>query len=161
MDPKRGVWAALAAAALLVCAPGGSARADRGEAASVRKVTVTIESADGATHRFEAEVARNTADQERGLMFRTNLDDDDAMLFAPYPPEGGPPREAHFWMRNTPTALDIIFIRPDRSIARIVANAVPFSEESLGSGEPVGAILEVRAGRTKALGIVVGDKVSW
>ncbi len=53
------------------------------------------------------------------------------MLFSPYPPEGGAPREASFWMKNTPSSLDIIFIRPDGTIAAIAENAVPHDEQPL------------------------------
>lgn len=93
-------------------------------------------------------------------MYRTNLPDDGGMLFAPYPAEGEP-REASFWMRNTPTALDILFIRKDGTIARIKHDAVPYSDDRIMSGEPVAAVLELHAGRAKALGIAVGDRVSW
>ena len=36
-------------------------------------------------------------------MYRTDIPPDGGMLFAPYPADGGPPREASFWMKNTPT----------------------------------------------------------
>jgi uncharacterized membrane protein (UPF0127 family) len=64
-------------------------------------------------------------------------------------------------MKNTPSPLDIIFIRPDGTIAAIAANAVPFSEEPLKSGEPVSAVLEINGGKSAELGIAPGDKVSW
>ena len=64
-------------------------------------------------------------------------------------------------MKNTPSALDIIFIRADGTIAHIAENAVPFDETPLSSGEPVGAVLEIKGGRAAALGIAEGDKVSW
>ena len=80
-------------------------------------------------------------------MFRTDLKHDGGMLFTPYPADGGPPREASFWMKNTPTPLDIIFIRADGTIARIAENTVPFCETPVASGEPVRAVLEILGGR--------------
>ncbi len=94
-------------------------------------------------------------------MFRTDIGKDGGMLFSPYPGDGGPPREASFWMKNTPTPLDIIFIRPDGTIATIAENTVPFSETPVPSGEPVSAVLEILGGRAAELGIAPGDKVSW
>lgn len=150
-----------AAAFLLLLAIPGCARSDGDAAAqAAATVPVTIRTAAG-THVFRAEVARTPAEQQRGLMFRTGLADDFAMLFAPYPAEGGGPREASFWMRNTPSALDIVYIRADGTIARIAENTVPFSEATIPSGEPVAAVLEVRGGRTAELGIAEGDRVSW
>ena len=148
--------AILLALALPGCARGGDA--DTVQAA--RTVPVTIRMASGA-HVFRAEVAATPAEQQRGLMYRTGLADDFAMLFAPYPPEGGAPRVASFWMKNTPSALDIVYIRADGTIARIAENTVPFSEASISSGEPVAAVLEVRGGRTAELGIGEGDRVAW
>jgi len=107
------------------------------------------------------EVARTVDEQARGLMYRTDIPLDGGMLFAPYPGDGGPPREASFWMENTPSALDIVFIRADGTIARIGENAVPFDRTPVASGEPVAAVLEVRGGRTAELGIAEGDKVAW
>lgn len=94
-------------------------------------------------------------------MFRTNIPKDGGMIFTPYPPQGGAPREASFWMKNTPSPLDILFIRADGTIARIAENAIPFSETALPSGEPVAAILEINGGRSAELGIAPDDKVTW
>ena len=151
--------AALGLSALTgACAPGdavpGASKTGTG------KIPVTIKSSNGS-HVFKVEVAKSPAEQERGLMFRTNIPKDEGMIFAPYPAEGGPPREANFWMKNTPSPLDIIFIRPDGTIARIAENAVPFSEAPIPSGEPVAAVLELNGGRASELGIAEGDKVSW
>uniref|UniRef100_UPI0035CC61D3 DUF192 domain-containing protein n=1 Tax=uncultured Sphingomonas sp. TaxID=158754 RepID=UPI0035CC61D3 len=129
-------------------------------AATVAPTTVvTVASANGA-HRFTVEVAATEEAQQNGLMFRTDIALDGGMLFAPYPPKG-PPREANFWMENTPSPLDILFIRPDGTIARIAENTVPQSEAHIPSGEPVGAVLEIRGGRALDLGIAEGDRVSW
>ena len=150
------------AAVLLVAGCSGHApnAATTDQATPAKTVTVTIASANGP-HVFTVEVARTAAEQERGLMYRTDIAENGGMLFAPYPPEGGPPREASFWMRNTPSPLDIIFIRADHSIARIAENAVPFDETPIASGEPVAAVLELKGGRAAALGIAEGDRVRW
>lgn len=93
-------------------------------------------------------------------MFRTDISPDGGMLFAPYPAEG-PPREASFWMKNTPSPLDILFIRPNGTIAAIASNVAPFSETPVKSGEPVSAVLEISGGKAAQHGIRVGDKVRW
>jgi len=154
--------AMLAAGLLLLAGCQGHERsaAAATEQAPAKTVTVTIASANGP-HVFTVEVARTAAEQERGLMYRTDIPQNGGMLFAPYPPEGGPPREASFWMKNTPSPLDIIFIRADHTIARIAENAVPFDETPIPSGEPVAAVLELKGGRTAALGVSEGDTVKW
>ena len=94
-------------------------------------------------------------------MFRTEITANSGILFAPCPRDGGAPKEASFWMKNTPSSLDIIYIRADGTIARIMANTVPYDETPLYSGEPVSAVLELNGGRAAALGIAEGDKVAW
>jgi uncharacterized membrane protein (UPF0127 family) len=141
------------------CTSEGNATAAAGTPAAAT-MPVVITSAKGS-HTFTVELARTPAEQERGLMFRTDIGKDGGMLFSPYPGDGGPPREASFWMKNTPTPLDIIFIRPDGTIATIAENTVPFSETPVPSGEPVSAVLEILGGRAAELGIAPGDKVSW
>jgi len=114
-----------------------------------------IHSANG-THHFTVEVARTPEQQARGLMFRERLGPDEGMIF-PFQF----PRPATFWMRNTLIPLDMLFVREDGSIARIAANAVPMSEYTIASGEPVGAVLEIKGGRAAELGISEGDRVNW
>ncbi len=121
---------------------------------------LTIKSANG-THDFKVERATTADEQARGLMFRTDLTPDGGMLFWPYPDDGGLPRNANFWMKNTPSSLDILYIRADGTIARIAENTVPFSEVPIPSGEPVGAVLELVGGRSAELGIAEGDRVTW
>jgi hypothetical protein len=154
--------AAVAATALLLstAACKGDAGANNTTTANPMRIQVTIQSGTTA-HKFNVELARTGAEQARGLMFRTDIPADGGMLFAPYPAEGGPPREASFWMQNTPSPLDIIFIRADGTIARIAENTVPFSEDRVTSGEPVSAVLELNGGRSAELGISPGDRVSW
>jgi uncharacterized membrane protein (UPF0127 family) len=120
-----------------------------------RTIPLTIKAANGV-HRFKVEVARTSEQQARGLMFRPFIAPNGGMLF---PME--PARPASFWMKNTVASLDLIFIRPDGSIARIAANAVPYSLDPIDSGEPVSAVLEIAGGGAAKLGISRNDKVSW
>ncbi|HJO66820.1 MAG TPA: DUF192 domain-containing protein [Sphingomonas sanguinis] len=157
------VAAALALAplglALSACSAGTSSTEQTGQK-TAETVAVTIATAQGQ-HKFQVERARTAAEQEQGLMYRTDLKPDGGMLFAPYPPEGGGPREANFWMKNTPTSLDILFLRADGTIARIAENTTPFSQTPIPSGEPVAAVLELVGGRSAELGISEGDSVRW
>jgi len=155
--------AVLAAVLALGVGAGGVAYMQReAETGEVKAVTLplTIRSATG-THSFSVESAKTADEQARGLMYRTDLKRDGGMLFWPYPATGGAPVEANFWMKNTPSSLDIIYIRGDGTIARIAENTVPFSEQPIPSGEPVGAVLELIGGRAAELGIAEGDLVTW
>lgn len=107
-------------------------------------------------HRFTVEVARTVEQQARGLMYRQELGPDEGMLF-PF----DPPRPASFWMKNTLIPLDMLFVRADGTIARIAANTVPLSLEQVAVSEPVAAVLELPGGRSAALGIRPGDRVTW
>lgn len=118
-------------------------------------VPLTIEH-DGRKSAFQVEVARTTEEQARGLMFRETLPPNEGMIF-PFPS----PRLASFWMKNTFIPLDIIFIRGDGTITNIAENTTPQSLDPVTSTEPVTAVLELAAGRTRALGIAAGDKVRW
>ena len=61
-----------------------------------------------------------------------------------------------FWMKDTPTALDIAYMRADGTIVKI-HTMVPFDTSSYPSGEPAQFALEVPAGTFADLGIVEGD----
>lgn len=104
--------------------------------------------------RFEVEVADDPSERAQGLMFRETLADNAGMLFL-YPV----PQEVEFWMKNTPLSLDMVFVREDGTIARIAERTTPFSEELIGSGEKVAAVLEVKGGMMRQLGIAVGDRL--
>ena len=110
----------------------------------------------GKTHAFRVEVARTPQEQAKGLMFRTEMAQDEGMLF-PY----DQPRVLSFWMRNTVISLDLVFIDEQHRIINIAENAVPYSEQSILSAAPGVAVLELNGGRTRALGIVAGNKVEW
>ncbi|HVU30228.1 MAG TPA: DUF192 domain-containing protein [Sphingomicrobium sp.] len=115
---------------------------------------LTIRSKTGE-HHFTVQVAATAEEQEQGLMFHRSLGPDQGMIF-PY----DPPQNVAFWMKNTLIPLDMIFIRADGTIARIVT-AKPLDLTSVPAGEPVAAVLEIRGGRASELGIREGDKAEW
>lgn len=108
----------------------------------------------GGPQRFQVEVARNDADRAQGLMFRRSLAPDHGMLF-----DFARAEPVSMWMKNTYVSLDMLFIRPDGTIARVAENTEPLSTDIVVSGEPVLSVLEVPAGTAKRLGIKAGDTV--
>jgi uncharacterized membrane protein (UPF0127 family) len=79
---------------------------------------------------------------------------DQGMLF-----DFGRVEPVSMWMQNTYLSLDMLFIRPDGTVARIATNTEPLSTRTIASGEPVLAVLELNAGTTARLGIKPGDRV--
>src|SRR3546814_5706222 len=100
----------------------------------------------GQAHRFDVEVARTDAEQDRGLMFRTSLPENGGMLF-PFKK----PRIGSFWMKNTLIPLDMIFIRADGSVDRIAENTIPESLEPVVSGGEVSARSEEHTSELQSL----------
>ena len=107
-----------------------------------------------ARHAFMVEVARDDATRAQGLMYRRSLSPDRGMLF-----DFKRVEPASMWMQNTYVSLDMLFIRPDGTIARVVQNTEPLSTRTIPSGEPVLAVLEVVAGTAARLGIKAGDRI--
>ena len=116
--------------------------------------TLSIASQSGQKQSFRVEVARNDADRAQGLMYRRTMPADQGMLF-----DFGRVEPVSMWMQNTYLSLDMLFIRPDGTIARIASNTEPLSTRTIPSGEPVLAVLELNAGMTAKLGIKPGDRV--
>ena len=115
--------------------------------------TITIDTKSGP-HSFSVEVAADDESRERGLMYRTAMAPDAGMLF-----DFHTPQSVAFWMENTVLPLDMLFVKSDGTIARIKANATPYSRENIPSGEPVQLVIELNGGRAAALGIVEGARV--
>ncbi len=160
MIKTRLMVAAALAAALAGCqaenrAPAAAQSGPRTAPSGLQLIPLRVVSGP-RTHQFTVELASSDDEQSRGLMFRKSLGPNEGMIF-PF----RFPRPASFWMKNTLIPLDMIFIRADGTIARIAANTVPHSLESVGVAEPVAAVLEIAGGRAAELGIKEGDTVSW
>ena len=114
---------------------------------------LTVVTASGE-HAFWVEIADTEEERSRGLMYREPLADDRGMLFQ-FPDAD----ERGFWMRNTPSSLDIIYIGADGRIISIARHTTPFSETSIPSYGPAKGVLELRAGRSEEIGAQPGDLV--
>ena len=107
---------------------------------------------------LQLEVANTPSQQAQGLMFRPPLADDRGMLF-PFTPA----RPVAFWMKNTPSPLDIIFLL-DGEVKAIARNATTCKTDPCPiypeNGVVADNVLEVRAGLTQELGLQEGDRIT-
>ena len=137
----------------LLCLSGTAASAQSGLATFERE-TLTIVTREGDEHSFTVEMALDPKQQAQGLMFRREMAADAGMLFI-YQPS----REAVMWMQNTFLPLDMLFIKSDGRIVKIVERTVPQSTKRIPSGEPITGVLELNGGTVSRLGIKEGDRV--
>ena len=101
------------------------------------------------------EVADQTAERNRGMMFRRQLAPNEAMLFVyPYETNRYP-----FWMKNTYVDLDIAYIASDGTILQIERMRA-LSTEGVWSREPFRYALETPAGWFASHGIREGATVT-
>jgi len=131
-----------------------SLKNSRTEIAFNKQGTITITNSLDNEIVFDIEIADNVWSQAQGLMFRYKLDPHQGMFFI-FENED----YRTFWMKNTYLSLDIIFIDADFYIVDIFENAFPLSEETILSKLPAKYTLEILGGRSKSLGITIGDLV--
>ena len=126
---------------------------DSAKTAELAVETIVVETAGGAVE-LSVEIADTVESRRRGLMFRDALAWDHGMLF-----DFHEERPVAFWMKNTPLALDMLFIGSDGVIDAISADVPAFDETMRPSPGPVRAVLELRAGAAVRFGIAAGDRV--
>jgi len=163
--PLVGLRAALMLGALLALAAGGAGPAAAQERAplelatfprTVLQITHLDEHRAARKYGFEVWVADTPERAQQGLMFVSDLPETMGMVFPLVAP-----RVETMWMRNTYIELDILFIRADGRVAKIIERAHPMSDAMLSSDTPVSAVLELKGGEAAKLGVRVGDTVSW
>lgn len=141
--------------ALAACDPAPPPRQEPPHAGATLPTVPLVVATSSGERRFTVEVARGDEEQQRGLMQRRHLDEGGGMLF-PF----AYPRTESFWMKDTPLALDLLFVRPDGTIATIL-HGLPGDPTPLSAGEPVSAVVEIAGGEAKRLGVATGDRVRW
>ena len=105
---------------------------------------------------LRVEVVETLEKQERGLMFRQSLPENEGMLFVYREPQ-----ELAFWMRNTFIPLDIVFVGADGIILNI-HQARPLDESVLyRSAGSAKYVIETNQGWFSRHGIRPGDRVTF
>ena len=101
------------------------------------------------------EYAMSDASRAKGLMNRTDISYAQGMFFI-FPVE----KRYAFWMKDTPTPLDMIWLDADLNIVHI-ESALPCGKEPCEvyrTPTPALYVLETRQGFVKDHGIAVGDR---
>ncbi len=122
---------------------------------AVVRIPVTVHTSEGPVI-FQAELADDEDERTRGMMFRESNAEKNGMLFL-FPAE----QQRVFWMKNTLISLDIIFIRADRTILGIAANAEPETETKQWVRGQSQFVLEINGGLAAKKGIRAGQKVTF
>jgi uncharacterized membrane protein (UPF0127 family) len=113
-----------------------------------------IVTASGQHRTFNVEVVSRPEERERGLMYRQTLASDAGMLF-----DFQQDASVSMWMKNTFIPLDMVFITADGTVVKVAADTVPQSLETIPSGRPIRAVLEIKGGEAARQGIAAGDHV--
>ena len=98
--------------------------------------------------KYKVEIADTPEKQEKGLMGRKSLPENQGMLFI-----YDEPQDLSYWMKNTLISLDIIFIYDDMEVVS-VKQGQPMSEEPI-TEDDVQYVLEVNSNS----GIEEGDQL--
>lgn len=120
---------------------------------SLQQAKVQAMTATGA-HEFSVWIAADAKSRERGLMYVRELPPDRGMLFL-----FEAPQELAFWMKNTYLPLDLVFIAEDGTVLNVAENTKPFSLDPIESDGEALAVLEVRGGTAKQIGLKAGDRL--
>ena len=99
----------------------------------------------------ELEIASNSQDRKKGLMFRKELSEDFGMIFV-----WDSKKIQCMWMRNTFVPLSVAYIDNTGEVIDIY-DMTPLSKTSVCSKKPSLYALEVNQGWFKKKGINVGD----
>jgi uncharacterized membrane protein (UPF0127 family) len=90
---------------------------------------------------LDAELALTGRQQQTGMMFRTNVTDESAMLFA-----SSQPYQVSFWMKNCPHSLSAAYISPDGVIQEIHHLEKNDTNSVVAANDNIQYVLEVNDG---------------
>lgn len=108
---------------------------------------------------IKAEVAENTAEIRKGLMYRNELPKNEGMLFV-LSFEG----KHSFWMKNTLIPLDMVWINSQKEVVHIDHSAPPCRRDpcpGYRTPYPAKYVLELNGGWSIENGLNLGDQVSF
>ncbi|MDR2864397.1 MAG: DUF192 domain-containing protein [Spirochaetaceae bacterium] len=117
----------------------------------VKEFEITTQ--NGKKLTVKTELARSNEERQRGLMFRKQLADGEAMLFI-----FDQDKILSFWMKDTFIPLSIAYISKDGTIAEIHDMAA-FDQSAVQSSRSLRYALEVPQGWFSREGITTGDTI--
>ncbi len=148
------VLTALLTAGVAACAREKKQEAPAGGPAGGAKTVMDFFPIRVGDKTVRMQLAVRSDEMQRGLMGRRDLGRDDGMIFI-----YDRPQQMTFWMRNTPTPLDIGFFRSDGVLAEIHA-LHPFDEKTVSSGgHELRFALEMNQGWYRANGVKPGATI--
>ncbi|MDE3026818.1 MAG: DUF192 domain-containing protein [Paracoccaceae bacterium] len=95
------------------------------------------------------ETAVTAPQRERGLMERAQLGPRSGMIFV-----FAAPQTVYFWMKNTPLALDMLFLGPRGTILGVHAKAQPEDRTIIASPGGTQYVVEIAGGTAASLGLM-------
>lgn len=107
---------------------------------------------------FDVELAQNSIEKTKGLMFRKTLEENKGMLFL-----FDKSARYSFWMQNTFIPLDIIWLDKDKKVVFISENNQPCKWYYCPSIKPTADaryVLEVNGGIINKIGLKIGDELN-
>ena len=108
------------------------------------KKDLLISNSDNELKNFTVEVADNDKLRSLGFMGRTDIPEGTGMLFI-----WNDEAYRNFWMKNTPSSLDIIFFDKNGYFINVQENTIPYSLDNITSLKPSKYVLELIAGSSK------------
>lgn len=118
---------------------------------------LVLKNANAEIRRLNIEIADNEIESHQGLMNRSKLNENDAMLFS-----FDEPKVQTFYMKDTRIPLDLLYISKDSVVLEVSKNAKPYDETTIPSSVESQYVLEINGGLADKWGIIPNQtKVSW
>lgn len=111
---------------------------------------------DSVVASFNIEIADDEYKTQTGLMYRSSMEDNQAMLFI-FPDE----QMRSFFMKNTEFSLDILYFDANKKLINLHRETQPFNEASLPSTAPAKYVLEINGGLSEQWNLEAGDKMEF
>lgn len=150
-------WAIIAPVmAVLIACGTGPAPAEAGPVIRPDGVVEIVKPDGSVAATLVVEIAETPEARARGLMGRVLSDHMAGMLFifASAEPQT-------FWMRNTPSSLDMIFVDAGGTVLNTAAYTTPMSDQLYSSVGPAQYVVEAKAGFADRFGIRPGYAIRW
>lgn len=147
-------WLAIPALALVACGKERAGTSGSALATSAPKTVADYFPIKVGNKVVRMQLAVRPAEMQRGLMERRDLGRDDGMIFIYEKPQ-----QLSFWMRNSPTPLDIGFFGPGGALEEVYP-LHPFDETAVASrGDRLQFALELNQGWFRENGVKPGAQL--